>query len=73
MMADARRVLIIDYTNYRGERRERRIRPLGIHFANDEWHPETQWLLEAVDEERNVIRDFAMVNIHSMRFEPPAP
>ena len=56
-MTDLRRIVIIDYTNWKGERRERRITPLSVQFENSEWHPETQWILEAVDEERGVIRD----------------
>ncbi len=40
-MADPRKEVIIDYTNWRGERSVRRIFPLGISFENNEWHPET--------------------------------
>lgn len=61
------RAVIIDYTNWRGERAERRIRPLGLRFESNEWHPEKQWLLIAVDLDRNEDRTFAMANIHSWR------
>lgn len=65
MTAD-RRKAIIDYTNWRGERRKREIIPTGrIDFENTEWHPETQWLLEATDCEDGKTKHFAMKDIHS--------
>ncbi len=70
-MADQREEVLIDYTNYRGERAVRRIRPLTVRFENSEWHPETQWLLRAVDIEKGATRDFAMKDIHS--WEPAQP
>jgi predicted DNA-binding transcriptional regulator YafY len=57
--------VMIDYTNYRGERSVRRIRPLSIQFENSEWHPDTQWILHAVDVEKGKTREFAMRDIHS--------
>ena len=57
--------VIIDYTNFRGERALRRIRPLTVRFEAIEWHEEVQWLLRAVDVERGATRDFAMADIHS--------
>jgi hypothetical protein len=66
-MADPKQEVMIDYTNWRGERAMRRIRPLSVAFENNEYHPETQWLLEAVDLETMSERTFAMANIHSWR------
>ena len=58
----------IDYTNWRGERAIRRIKPTGtMMFASSEWHPVQQWLIEAVDTDKNVVREFAMSGIHSWR------
>jgi hypothetical protein len=34
-------------------------------FESNEWHPESQWLLEAFDLGCHEIRTFAMKNIHS--------
>jgi hypothetical protein len=60
------REVIIDYTNYRGERAKRRIKPIGsMVFIHNEWHPEQQWLMLALDVEKNEKRFFAMKNIHS--------
>ena len=57
--------VIIDYTNFRGERALRRIRPLSIRFEATEWHEDVQWLMRAVDVERGATRDFAIKDIHS--------
>lgn len=57
----------IDYTNHRGERSIRVIQPRRIIWANSEWHPRTQWLLEAFDYGKKADREFAMENIHSWK------
>jgi predicted DNA-binding transcriptional regulator YafY len=60
------REVIIDYTNYRGERAKRRIKPIGsMIFTHNEWHPDQQWLMLALDVERGEKRFFAMKSIHS--------
>lgn len=59
--------VIIYYTNYRGETAERRIRPLRLIFESNEWHPEPQWLLEAVDIEKGAQRTFSLSTIHHWR------
>ncbi len=64
-MIDPAAVVAIDYTNYRGERAIRRILPLRMRFAATEWHPERQWLLTAIDVEKDAERDFAMRDVHS--------
>lgn len=61
------RTVIIDYTNYAGERRERAIQPLSIYYGTSEWHKEAQWLLVAIDMERGVSRTFAVKSIHSFK------
>lgn len=55
---------VIDYTNWRGERSRRRIKPLSVRFEATEYHRFPQWLLRAIDVERGVTRDFAMKDIH---------
>ena len=59
--------VVIYYTNWRGERGPRRIRPISISFEKNEWHPVTQWLLTAVDVEKGEIRTFALRNIQGWR------
>jgi predicted DNA-binding transcriptional regulator YafY len=64
-MGQEQKVVVIDYTNWRGERSKRRIQPLRITFGNNEWHPDKQWLLKAIDLDKKEIRFFALANIHS--------
>lgn len=66
-MADSRKVVEIDYTNWRGVRDTYHIIPQAIVFENNEWHPETQWLLEAEDIHKREVRTYAMKNIHSWK------
>jgi hypothetical protein len=41
--------VIIDYTNWRGERAMRRVQPISFEFASNRWHVEKQWLMTAID------------------------
>lgn len=60
------RDVFIDYTNWKGERRTRRIQPISIGFGNARpWYVENQWLLTAYDVEKREFRFFAMERIHS--------
>lgn len=59
------RKVLIDYTNHRGERAVRTILPMApLTWSSTEWHPEEQWLLEALDVEKDVVRFFAVKDIH---------
>jgi hypothetical protein len=60
----------IDYTNWRGERAIRRVKPVRIRFGSNEWHREPQWLLYAVDVEKRALRAFALCSIHSWSSDP---
>jgi predicted DNA-binding transcriptional regulator YafY len=64
---DSRTLVTILYTNHRGETTERRIIPRAIRFAPTEWHPEEQWILDALDIDRGAERSFAMRDIHAWR------
>lgn len=57
--------LIFWYRNYRGQEGYRRVRPLGIRFGTNEWHTDPQWLLLAIDLEKDAEREFAMCGITS--------
>lgn len=71
-MTEARKEVWIDYTNHRGERAWRHILPLSLAFENSQWHPESQWIMEAVDLDKNAIRDFALASIHEWRTTEPS-
>lgn len=62
-LASGAEVVLILYTNYRGEQAWRRVLPHQIKFATTEWHPDAQWLLEATDVDRGVERSFAVCDI----------
>lgn len=55
----------IDYTNWRGERRVRRVLPLNFNYRASEWHNGEQWIMTAHDIEIDEQREFAMSGIHS--------
>lgn len=69
-MGSMKQVVEIDYTNWRGERSKRRIVPLSLTWENNKWHPETQWMLNAIDVDKRQTRIFALASIHSW---VPAP
>jgi hypothetical protein len=70
-MSDAREV-VIDYTNWRGERAMRRIVPKEIVFCpqGTEFHIAPGWFLRARDVDKGGMRDFAMADIHSWTSPP---
>lgn len=58
----------IDYTNWKGVRRLRNIRPIGLYFCANEWHPKAQWMIEAVDLEYGDVQPvkfFPLASVHS--------
>lgn len=54
----------IDYINHRSQRRPRLILPMAIRYGSTEFHPESQWLLEAIDLEKKESRTFALQYIY---------
>lgn len=52
--------LVFWYRNYKGEERYRHARPISIRFDATEWHHTPQWLMRAIDLEKNEEREFAM-------------
>jgi predicted DNA-binding transcriptional regulator YafY len=57
----------LDYTNHRGERAARLVRPIRLWFGSSAWHREPQWLLECFDVDKRATRDFALAGIHSWK------
>ena len=60
-------IIEIDYTDWRGERRTRQIRPIRAWFGTTVYHPGLQWLWSAWCLESMEERDFAQSGIHSWR------
>jgi predicted DNA-binding transcriptional regulator YafY len=48
------------YTNHRGERALREIKPVRLRWGEVEWHPGARWLVDAFDWERGAERTFAL-------------
>jgi predicted DNA-binding transcriptional regulator YafY len=59
------RLVVINYTNHKGETSDRKILPQKFYFDSTKWHPEPQWLLDAFDLDKQVPRTFAVKDIHS--------
>lgn len=57
--------LLIDYTNWKGHRRIRPVRPVCIMFGSNEYHTVPQWLMEAYDLEDGGVKTFALSGIHA--------
>jgi hypothetical protein len=72
-MSDPLRTVWIDYTNYRGVRAWRHILPMreSLRFKRSPWHPQSQWIIEAVDLDGQVTRGFALASIHEWRTSAP--
>lgn len=57
--------VLIDYTNWRGERAVREVVPERWGFHANPWHPQEQWMMYARDVAKGEYRWFAMSGIHS--------
>jgi hypothetical protein len=64
-MATDTKTVVIDYTNWHGKRGNKRIRPTGIAFMSNEYHPNPCWMLLAVDLDIMDDRTYPFKNIHS--------
>ncbi len=51
------------YLNHRGHRAIRRVQVLDMRWGTTEWYPKPGWLLRALDLDRNVEREFYMLNM----------
>ena len=61
-MEDNKKVTILS-TNWKGETKYRNIIPISIEFKSTEWHKQEQWILNAIDVEKNAQRGFAIKDI----------
>ncbi len=64
-IGDADHPVRVVYCNYRNETAIRTIVPRRIWFGATAWHPEPQWLLDALDLEKNEVRSFALRDIRA--------
>lgn len=64
--------LVFEYKNWEGKTATRRVIPISFWYGTTEWHREEQWLLKALDVEKNAERDFAVKDIIRFIQEQPA-
>lgn len=64
MSYDSKKVVIVDYTNWRGERRRRPIVPVQVCFGTSQYHLGEQWFLLVFDCEDGALKDFALSGFH---------
>lgn len=57
-----------DYVNYKGEISTREVIPRFIHYGKNEFHPEAQWMMRALDIFKGAERDFAMDDMYPPSF-----
>lgn len=69
-MAEKRDVWI-DYINHRGERKWRHVIPKYWCFTSNDWHQTPQWILVAIDLDKEDYREFAVKAIKEWRVEKP--
>jgi predicted DNA-binding transcriptional regulator YafY len=63
--ATRKQIVTITYTNWNGITSERTILPCELYWGSTEYHPEAQWLLRAIDQEKRELRTFAMRDIQN--------
>ncbi len=51
------------YKNWEGKLAVRTVKPIKSWYGKTKWHPKEQWLLRALDLEKNEERDFAVKDI----------
>lgn len=58
-----KKMVRILYTNWKGVTSYRNIIPESIEYKSTEWHPEEQWILNAIDVDKNAMRGFSLKDI----------
>ncbi len=66
------KIVVAAYKNWKGVVSERRFMPFEIFFGTTEWHPEPQWLLRALDMDKQEVRFFALKDFSNWRAEHAA-
>lgn len=65
-------ILEFDYVNYKGEAGHRRAQFKSVRFGSSPWHQEPQWLMKAVDLDKQEEREFALKDMTNIQeIKPP--
>lgn len=54
--------LIVVYTNWRSETSQRKLLPMSVWYGTTEYHKTPQWFMKAKDVNKDVVRDFAILD-----------
>lgn len=58
-------ILSVDFTNWKGDRRRRRLIPVELWFGSTNWHPKPQYLMKCMDaDDNNAVKDFPLALFH---------
>lgn len=63
---DLKQSIRVDYTNYKGERRIRKVIPIKIKFGHSDFHKMDTWLMDVYDLEKEAFRTYAFLGIHGI-------
>ena len=69
MNYEEKRQVRILYTNWKGITAYRNVIPISMEFKATEWHKEEQWILNALDVDKNENRGFALKDIKEWNVE----
>ncbi|MDA1675496.1 MULTISPECIES: hypothetical protein [Bacillus cereus group] len=60
-------VIEFDYINWKGEKGKRKALVRSVVWGSNEWHKEQQFLLRAIDMEKNDVRYFALKDMDNVK------
>lgn len=60
---EQRSTVRVRYTDWRGETAVRTLGPKALRFGSNQWHAKPQWLLLALDHDKGVEREFALLDM----------
>ena len=55
--------ICFSYKNWQGQVGTRTVQVIRLTYGATEWHPQPQWLLEALDIDKNAVRFFALCDV----------
>jgi predicted DNA-binding transcriptional regulator YafY len=62
-----KRVLEFDYVNYKGVESHRIVLVYEIYYGGNQYHPDLQWFMKALDINKKETRDFAMKDMKKVK------
>ena len=63
ILTSSKKQLVFEYINWEGVRGVRSVVPIELYWGKTQWHPKEQWLLKAMDLDKEEERTFAVKDI----------